>query len=71
MELLFSEAKNKGEIKKSVNTDFVMALILKMREMLLEDETINKMFSDTESLMRNFINLVYYGILDKRRKDAV
>ena len=63
---MFVSAKKNGDIRKEVNIDFIMYMLIKMREMF-HDEKLNHLYPDETCLMKEMFTFFYYGILTRKK----
>jgi AcrR family transcriptional regulator len=62
----YVDAINKGELRSDIDIDFLMYMIQRIREMVLDPE-LQKIQPDYSQLVRELMNIFYYGILGRRQ----
>jgi hypothetical protein len=60
----YVKAQENGEIRKDVNIDFVLYMSQKMAEMV-SDPTVIAMYGSIQGAIMEFMNMMFYGIIDK------
>jgi hypothetical protein len=61
-------AQNKGEIRKNINSEFILCFLNKMREIGGDEQLIN-IYDSTQSLTAELTNFFFFGILTKNMED--
>ena len=61
---IFSEAQQKGEIRKDLNLEFLSFMLDHLLE-LREDPRLLSIFPNTYELTRDWMNFIFYGIMGK------
>lgn len=56
------KARAKGEIRQSVNVDFLMAVLNKLIEIGL-DESTQQMFENPQEMIRELVKMFYFGVM--------
>ena len=63
---MFAKAQKDGQIRSDLKIEFIMYMLMKMRE-VFKDENIQKLYPDTTSFMKEAFNLFYYGVLSRKK----
>lgn len=60
----FIEAQKAGHIRKDVNPKFILYILYKFIEMST-DEQLTSMYQNPQEMIREFVNLFYYGVINE------
>lgn len=61
-------AQKKGEIRKDINLDFILYLLNRMQEMVVDERLLN-LYKSTQALTVELTNFFFYGILTKKAEE--
>lgn len=64
---LYTGAQKKGEIRSDIKIEFILFMVEHFRQIML-NETIKKVYPDTEELTNKLFNFLFYGIINKDHK---
>lgn len=64
----YVEAQKKGDIRKDIKPEFIMYFLNQMFVMM-KDESLEKLYSNPQDLIMEFINFFFYGVLPRDGKN--
>ncbi|NOQ26651.1 MAG: TetR family transcriptional regulator [Bacteroidales bacterium] len=64
----YVEAQKKGEIRKDIKPEFILYFLNQMFVMM-KDESLEKLYSNPQDLIMEFINFFFYGVLPRDGKN--
>lgn len=63
----YSEAQNRGEIRKDIKIDFILYFLNQMFVMM-QDENLEKIYSNPQDMIMEVTNFFFYGVLPRDGK---
>ena len=60
-------AQKKGEIHKDINPHFILYILDRMQEMLVDERVLN-MYESPQALISELTNFFFYGILSNKER---